>query len=97
MADRLAVLLEALRGALRRERLPAPSAGAPPTAGEPGLLWHVFGREALPLDAPVEPSTQRGNLSHLFAREPLDEGPPLPPHRRSPWLAWFLRPERLDD
>jgi hypothetical protein len=97
MADRLGVLLEGLRAALRREQLPSPPAVAPHAGAPPGLLRQVFGRETLPLDSPVTPSPHRGNLSHLFAREPLDEGPPLPAHRRSPWLAWLFRPEHLDD
>jgi hypothetical protein len=97
MADRLAVLLEGLRAALRREQLPASPAAAPPAAAPPGLLRQVFGREALPLDPPVAPSSQRGNLSHLFAWEPLDEGPPRPAPPRSPWLSWIFRPEHLDD
>jgi hypothetical protein len=97
MADRLAVLLDGLRGALRRERLPAPPPVAPRAEAPPSLLRQVFGRELLPLDPPPALAAQRGNLSHLFAREPLDMGPPLPAPRRSPWLAWLLRPEHLDD
>lgn len=97
MAERLASILEGFRGALRREGLPPPPAGAPRAEGHPGLVGLILGRETLPLDPPAAVPLQRGNLALLFAIERLDQGPPLPAHRRSPWLAWFIRPERLDD
>jgi hypothetical protein len=97
MAASLSSILEGFRAALRRERLPEPPPDGPRQEGPPGVLRLIFAREALPLEPVAVAEPHRGNLSLLFAIEPLDQAPPVAAPRRSPWLTWLLRPEKLDD
>lgn len=61
------------------------------------LVPGVFGSEELPLDPVPAPSWRRSGLWPLLAgREVLPEDSSGPPGRRSRWLAWLFRPERLD-
>ncbi len=96
IADLFASLLDGFRGALRRERLPAPPPFAPRVEDHPGLLRLILSREPLPLDPVAEVRSRRGFFSLLFATEPLDTEAPLPARHHSPWLTWLFRPEKLD-
>lgn len=97
MAARLSSILEGLRAALRRERLPEAPPDGPRQEGPPGVLRLIFARETLPLEPVAVAEPHRGNLSLLFAIEPLERDAPVPAPRRSPWLTWLIRPEKLDD
>jgi hypothetical protein len=97
MAVRLRSILDGFRAALRRERLPEPPPSGPRQEGEPGVLRHIFARETLPLDPEVVEPPHGGMLSLLLAVEPLERASPVASPRRSPWLTWLLRPEKLDD
>jgi hypothetical protein len=97
MADRFTSILEGFRAALRRERLPAPPPWTPGREKATSVLRLIFARETLPLDPVAATAPRRGILALLFAFEPLDQGAPVPSPRRSRWLAWLFRPEKLDD
>jgi hypothetical protein len=97
MADRFSSVLEALRGALRHERLPPPSSVGPAADTRPGVLQLIFAPERLGQDPAAPATTDRGLLGLLFAIEPLDQAPPVQAPPPSRWLAWLIRPEHLDD
>jgi hypothetical protein len=97
MADRFSSILDGFRAALRRERLPVPMPPEPAHDRAPSVLRLIFARETLPLDPVAVAVPRRGNLSLIFATERLDQGAPVPSPRRSRWLAWLIRPEKLDD
>ncbi len=62
------------------------------------FLRVTFARESLPPAPPPPPrSTRRSLLSLLLAPDELPGDLPPLPRRRSPWLAWFFAPERIDD
>ncbi len=99
MHRRLSALVSLARAALVREELPPPPPRETAVPHRGALLRTVLAREALPEDpVPPRPAHARPSLVHLlFAPEPLPLDPPAPPRRRSRWLAWLLRPERLDE
>jgi hypothetical protein len=97
MADLLASLLEGLRGALRRERLPEPLPTGAVARAHPGVLGQLFAREQLGID-PQPPATVRpGVLSTIFRPEQLGTDPTPAPRRRTNWIAFLTKPEQLDD
>lgn len=96
MAVRLSSILDGFRAALRRERLPEPPPNGPSHEGSPGVLRLIFARETLPLEPVAVAAPHRGIPTLLFAIEPLDQAPPVAAPRRSPWLRWLFRPEKLD-
>ncbi len=91
------MLLAFLRKVLEVETLPPP----PPDAGAPRVRWNLLralvAPEPLPED-PVAPPRGTGRiLRFLLAPEPLPEDPPGPaPERRTHWIAWLFKPEKLD-
>lgn len=98
MDSRLATVMNALRLALQRERLPP----APVTDGEasrppgPSTLQLIFGRESLPVEPERVAPPSRSLLGLVFRPEPLPLEPPAPPRPRQHWLAWLTKPEQLD-
>lgn len=91
-------VVEALRLALRRERLgPAPAPSDVPRRKPGGVLHVLFvSREPLGVE-PEPPRAPRSVLRALFAPEALPFDPPLPAARRRGRLAALLAPEKLDD
>jgi hypothetical protein len=97
MADLLPALLEGLKAALRRERLPAPPEPGPRVVPQPSLLRQLFAPEQLGTDPEPLVSARPGVLSTIFKPERLGTDPPGPARRHVNWIAFLTRPERLDD
>ncbi len=97
MADLLSSLLEGLRGALRRERLPDPPPTGAVARGHPGVLEQLFAREQLGADPEPRAAVRPGLLSVIFRPEQLGADPAPAPRRRTNWIAFLTKPEQLDD
>lgn len=97
MADLLPALLEGLRGALRRERLPDPPPLGASAVARRGLLGKLFAPEVLGTDPEPAARSRPGLLGTIFKPERLGVDPEPPPRRSTNWFAFLTKPEKLDD
>ena len=97
MADLVAALVAGFRAALRRERLPAPPEPRARVEAPPSLLLQLFAPEQLGSDPEPRAAEKPGFFPAVFGVEQLGIDPPAPPRRRTNWIAFLAKPERLDD